>query len=288
MILAIVMFPELLDPVFEAGLLWAFFIGVMALIVILIIYTMREQVKYTNAITIKAVLEMKKPEKKDIDVGSTDKNKLNPDRYLHMSEDEWRKEIKIAQGAYRYIVLTILVSVIYFAIILSPIGTVNFFIVLISTFLFVASFFYFQFRFYRIEQSMALIKKAAEHEIRTGESIMPEDIEIPQFLSGAGIVSRKPINITPKEREIAEKMRNEGELWDMKIFILLIFLAYGPILCLFAVDIKRSFIGIYFGLMFLPVVVAIIYLLKRKKLLAKVKEAERIEKLIEERKSRKE
>jgi len=283
-----VMFPELLFPVFEAGLFWPFLAGVIALIVILIVRTMKEQTDYRNAITIKAVMEMKKPEKRDIESDYSNKNKLNPDRYLHMSEEEWKKEIKIAQRFYRCIILTILVSVIYFGIILSKIGPENLFIFLISSVLFMAFIFYFQFVFYKIEQAMALIKKAVEYEIRTGKVIIPDDIEIPQFLSMSGIVSRKPINITPKERKIAEKMRNEGELWNIKLSILSIFLVFIPLLGLFAFDITRSFLAIYFGLMFLPIIILAIYVFKRQKILAKVKEAERIEKLIEERKSRKE
>ncbi|MBS3789765.1 MAG: hypothetical protein KGY66_02505 [Candidatus Thermoplasmatota archaeon] len=130
------------------------------------------------------------------------------------------------------------------------------------------------------------VKKAVEHELKTEKNILPPEFQIPESIIG-GPISREPIDVTEKEKKKAEKC--DDNLHHLKVIIIFSIGLFLPIAtALVYPELFEGTIGSYllFLLIMLPVIFFIFYFIWTGKKLQKVKEARKINDLLENEKEK--
>lgn len=283
-----ILFLILSVPALSFGLYLLFSMGSMAILILGMIFGLKRMRKWVEASTIKARMELLDYMRKRAPISTFEETKektvFEPDKHLRMTEREWRDvERRIAQGRPLAYVMT--ASAVFFIIAFLGARAIESLILLIPATLSFAVLMISVFYSMRITQAYALVKKAAEHELRTGEQVLPENFNIPKswFL----YISREPIELTEEEKAFAQRIKDQGEMLIAKQMIVMMVAMFLPMIIFFTLD---PFGGTWYRLyVFMagimgPVLVFMFYSMSRQRIAQKVKQAEEIDRLLKERK----
>ncbi len=212
-----------------------------------------------------------------------EKDEIDPEKYLDYTKKDWKEVDRKLQLERPLMYLAFGLMGALLIVIMVGASTTNLLLLIVGAIL-PAPLFFLVFYMNKITKARNMVKNAVEHELRTGEKVLPTGFEIPPPLMG-DYISREPIDVTEKERRLADKWTDEIQNVKMMIFISIgIFIPIGIVMIYN--DLFQGQYGTYivFALIFLPIIFIMWYSFRKGKIVGKVKEAEKIEELLEEQK----
>jgi hypothetical protein len=264
--------------------------GSMAILILGMIYGIKKIRKWVEACTIKARMELLEHMSKKAPVITSfeteSKTVFEPDKHLAMTEPEWRKvEKRVAQWrplAYVMVLSAVIFTVFFIGARVNE-SIVLFIIALPAFAVLMISILFSQ----KITQAETLVKKAVDHELKTGELVLPEEFHIPK--SWFTYISREPIKLTEKEKALAKRFKDQGEMMLVKQMIFWLTAIFLPMAILFITNPLKGVwyqIYVYLAAMMIPVLFFIIYMISSQRVVVKVNRAEEIDRFIKERKEK--
>ncbi|MGM0510651.1 MAG: WD40 repeat domain-containing protein [Thermoplasmatota archaeon] len=260
--------------------------GVGAIAIFGVIYGMNHMKKYKEAQSIQAKREMKSDKKSSYSVIQEEEEfgeEVNPNKFLDYTKKDWLDVSKKLNLERPLIYLSFGILAVILILVAVGSSTENLILLIISVILpmpLLAIVSYMT----KISKARNMVKNAVEHELKTGEKVLPQGFELPPPLMGHQI-SREPIEVTSRERELADKWSDEMQNIKMMVFISVgMFVPIG-----FAILYSEFFQGSYgtymlFGIIMLPIILIMWFIISKQKIVAKVNEADRIEEMLEKRK----
>ncbi|MFW5904219.1 MAG: hypothetical protein ACOCTK_02005 [Candidatus Saliniplasma sp.] len=280
--------PMVLLMIFGSLFIWDFIpfyyytyimVALFFLIVVSLYYSMFRITRYVKAVKLKAkkdLISKRRTNAPPQGVLGKEKDDIELDKFLKIDAEEW-KEIEKALNKERPLWYTILGLIALFTgLMMLALGIDNFILQIVGfTGLMVSIFSVFYFN--KLSRYRSHVKNAVEHELKTGEQILPPDFEIPKPIMGGDFVKRGPIEVTERERQIAETW--SGDIALTAISILMTAVVLISMYFLFKIDFMRRWYGslLFLGLLMGTLALFGIYINNRQRIVAKVDQANKME-----------
>ena len=246
-----------------------------------ILYIMKRMKDYTDAVKMKAKKDMSSGREYTVVSDSSEEDDIELDKFLKMNDSEWRDVEEALSKERPYWYGTMGSIAVAFIFIISGLNFENIIFEVVG-FAIIGVIMVAIFRFNKLSEYRSLVNNAVEHELKTGEIVLPEDFVIPEPIMGGDYVKRDGVTVTQEEREMAEKWSSEMYTIGLMIGVFVIVMVMMVSLLYFDITDMKLGMFLFLGGMMTPMLLFGLIINKKQKVVSKVNQAEKIEEFLEE------